>query len=116
MAKRLLRRREAFARTGKSTSAGYRDIADGLFPPGVRIGPQSVAWPEDEVDEVITARIAGKLVGGSLHCRERWLGQGGNAGMIEISQIFGYWKLLPHGLKIISGVLTHYEVLSLKVN
>ena len=48
------------AGTGRSRASLYQDIADGLFPPPVKIGHQASAWPDDEVDTVNRARIAGK--------------------------------------------------------
>ncbi|MEZ5492008.1 MAG: AlpA family phage regulatory protein [Gammaproteobacteria bacterium] len=44
----------------KSRSALYRDIALGLFMKPVSLGARAVGWPSDEVDSVISARIAGK--------------------------------------------------------
>ena len=38
----------------------YEDLNAGLFPPGVALGPRSVAWPSHEIDAIISARVAGK--------------------------------------------------------
>ena len=60
MTKRIVRRSEVRQRGGRSNSSLHMDIANGLFPPPVAIGARAVGWPEDEVDAVIVARIAGK--------------------------------------------------------
>jgi prophage regulatory protein len=58
--KRLMLRLPAVTQaTGKSTSAQYEDIADGLFTKGVPLGGRSVGWPSDEVDALNAARVAG---------------------------------------------------------
>lgn len=59
MARHLLRRAEVVARTGRSASALDLDMRAGRFPRPVSLGPRSVGWPSDEVDAVISARIAG---------------------------------------------------------
>jgi prophage regulatory protein len=38
----------------------YSEIRLGQFPSPIRIGKRSVAWPEDEVQAICAARIAGK--------------------------------------------------------
>lgn len=49
------------AKTGHASHASiYPAIHAGLFPKPVPIGLRAVGWPEDEVDAVIAARIAGK--------------------------------------------------------
>lgn len=37
----------------------YKLIADGLFPPPIKIGRKSV-WPSNETQAIVRARIAGK--------------------------------------------------------
>ncbi len=44
---------------GRSRSAHYLDIQDGLFTRPVSIGARAVGWPEHEVDTINAARIAG---------------------------------------------------------
>ena len=56
----LLRCPSVVAHTGRSRSALYQDIADGLFMPPIKCGRQSSGWPDNEVDAVVRARIAGK--------------------------------------------------------
>ena len=60
MAYKLVRLNPVLALRGRSRSAHYVDIKDGLFTPPVQIGPRAVAWPQNEVDEINAARIAGK--------------------------------------------------------
>ena len=60
MSKTLSRVPRVMARLGLSRSTTYSQIADGLLPPPVRIGPRCVAIPDDEIDSVVSARIAGQ--------------------------------------------------------
>ncbi|TCO83087.1 AlpA family transcriptional regulator [Plasticicumulans lactativorans] len=59
-AERLIRLREVLARTGRSRSAWYADMAAGRAPAAVRIGERSVAWREREIDAWIAARPAAR--------------------------------------------------------
>ena len=43
-----------------SRSTHYRDIENGLWTRPVVIGTRAVAWPGDECEALIAARIAGK--------------------------------------------------------
>jgi prophage regulatory protein len=45
---------------GRSRSAHYLDIQQGLFTRPVPIGARAVGWPEHEVSALNAARIAGK--------------------------------------------------------
>jgi prophage regulatory protein len=45
---------------GKSRTTIYRDIQRGIFPRGVLIGGDRVAWPANEIETINKARIAGK--------------------------------------------------------
>lgn len=56
----ILRLPEVKTQRGRSRSAHYRDIQDGLCTKPVRIGPRSVGWPENEIQAINEARIAGK--------------------------------------------------------
>lgn len=38
----------------------YLHVSQGLLPKPVSLGPRAVGWPADEIDKIITARIAGK--------------------------------------------------------
>ena len=59
----MLRRPDVEKRSGKSRSTIYADGQDGLWPPPVRIGGRAVAWPANEVDAVLAARIEGRSDG-----------------------------------------------------
>lgn len=56
----MLRRPKVSQTIAMSRSATYNLIAEGLFPPGVKLSTRAVAWPEHEVNQVLSARIAGK--------------------------------------------------------
>ena len=56
----MLRLPSVSERTGEPRSTIYDRIADGCFPPPIKLGPQSSAWPAHEVDAILAARIAGK--------------------------------------------------------
>lgn len=47
---RFLRMAEVKAKTGKSKSAIYREIAEGTFPSPVRTGKRSIAWRLSTID------------------------------------------------------------------
>ena len=44
---------------GISRSALYRGIQSGLFPPPVKVGDRSSAWPDSEIELIARALIAG---------------------------------------------------------
>ena len=54
---RLLRRPEVERRTGKTRAGIYEDMAAGVFPRPVKIGPRAVAWIEKEIDDWQRQRI-----------------------------------------------------------
>ncbi|MGZ5050461.1 MAG: helix-turn-helix transcriptional regulator [Methylobacter sp.] len=56
----LLRRPVVEQATGDGRSTLYRKIKSGLFTKPVPIGGARVAWPQNEVQAIIDARIAGK--------------------------------------------------------
>jgi prophage regulatory protein len=60
MCLKFLRLPAVIRSTGRSRSSVYADIADGLFPRQVALGPRSAGWPEHEVDAVQRARLAGQ--------------------------------------------------------
>jgi len=59
MANAIYRLPETLRLRGKSKTRHYADVAEGLFPPPIPLGPRAVGWPEDEVAAVTTARAAG---------------------------------------------------------
>ena len=50
----MLRLPEVLARSGYSRTALYRRMAAGLFPKQVFISDHAVAWPDIEVDKVLS--------------------------------------------------------------
>jgi prophage regulatory protein len=56
----MLRRSVVEQSYGKKRSTIYREIKLGLFPKPVQIGGERVAWPANEIQALIDARIAGK--------------------------------------------------------
>lgn len=60
MAHAILRLPAVLRERGRSRSAHYLDIQQGLFTRPVAIGARAVGWPADEVATLNAARIAGK--------------------------------------------------------
>ena len=60
MSHTILRLPAVLKRRGRSRSSHYSDINNGLYVKAVRIGPRAVGTPENEVDALNAARIAGK--------------------------------------------------------
>jgi prophage regulatory protein len=56
----ILRLPEVLKQRGRSRSAHYLDIQQGLFTPPVHIGLRAVGWPACELELLNAARIAGK--------------------------------------------------------
>lgn len=56
----ILRLPTVLRERGRSRSAHYQDIQQGLFTPPVQIGARAVGWPAHEVAMLNAARIAGK--------------------------------------------------------
>ncbi len=56
----ILRLPAVFRERGRSRSAHYADIQQGLFTRPVQIGLRAVGWPTTEVAMLNAARIAGK--------------------------------------------------------
>jgi prophage regulatory protein len=56
----ILRLPAVIRERGRSRSAHYLDIQQGLFTRPVAIGLRAVGWPADEVAALNAARIAGK--------------------------------------------------------
>jgi prophage regulatory protein len=54
--RRLIKWPAVFAKTRKSRTQAWRDIRTDRFPAPVQIGPNSVAWFEDEIDTWLSAR------------------------------------------------------------
>lgn len=60
MSQTIQRLRTVLHERGRSRSAHYLDIQQGLFTPPVHIGLRAVGWPASEVAAINAARIAGK--------------------------------------------------------
>ena len=58
----ILRRATVKAATGMPNSTMHDQILKGLFPKPISLGPRSVGWPSNEIEELIKARVAEKSV------------------------------------------------------
>ncbi len=56
----ILRLPEVKQRSGLSRSSIYLYISKGLWPKPISLGVRAVGWPSNEIDTVLSARIAGK--------------------------------------------------------
>ena len=43
-------------KTGKSRTQRWRDIRKGVFPAPIELGPNSIGWFEDEIDQWLATR------------------------------------------------------------
>ena len=59
----ILRLPEVKARTGLSRSTVYLRISQGTFPAPISLGGRSVGWPATEIEQLNTARVAGRTDG-----------------------------------------------------
>jgi prophage regulatory protein len=59
MVQKLLPTPEILDRHLFGPSTLYQQIRDGVFTPPVRVGAKKSAWPEEESDAILRARIAG---------------------------------------------------------
>lgn len=57
---KILRLKAVLERTGKTRSPLYADIQSGLFVKPVKLGLRAAGWPESEVSQINSARIAGQ--------------------------------------------------------
>jgi prophage regulatory protein len=56
--RQVLRAADVARVTGLHRVTIYRRMARGLFPKPIRLGPNSVGWLRDEIDDWFVARIA----------------------------------------------------------
>ena len=56
MSNRLLKLKEVVAITGRSAATIYRDMGAGTFPKPVELGPNSVRWVDDAVENWVNTR------------------------------------------------------------
>jgi predicted DNA-binding transcriptional regulator AlpA len=54
--RKIIREPRVHKKTGKSRTQRWRDIRKGVFPAPVEIGPNSIGWFEDEIDEWLATR------------------------------------------------------------
>jgi len=47
-------------KTGLQRSTIYRHIELGLLPEPIHVGPRAVAWPSNETETILAARVAGR--------------------------------------------------------
>jgi predicted DNA-binding transcriptional regulator AlpA len=59
----LLRAKEVAKKRGRSTIQLYVDIAEGKFPPGIKLSPKVVVWKESVVDAEIEKELAQAALG-----------------------------------------------------
>lgn len=57
---KLIKKPKALDALAESNSTFYSNISKGLVTPPIRLGTQSVAWPQHEIEAIVSARIAGK--------------------------------------------------------
>ena len=57
---RVIRMPETVDRVGRSRAHIYRLVGAGAFPKPIKLGPNSIAFLEHEIDQWIADRIAGK--------------------------------------------------------
>lgn len=57
---KLIRLPQVLELTATARSTHHKRIQDGLMVPPVRLGANSVAYPEHEITAINTARVAGK--------------------------------------------------------
>ena len=60
---KIIRLKTVLARTGLSRSTMYRKIADGTFPPQVRISVHGTGWHESELNRWIANPVAYRPAG-----------------------------------------------------
>lgn len=56
MGSRVLRAREVVAEIGVSKATLYRWIGSGQFPPPIKLGPGSVGWRREDIEEWLAGR------------------------------------------------------------
>lgn len=52
----MLRQPEVLRRTGLSRTSIWRRVREGDFPAPHQLGPNSIGWPESEIDEWLDNR------------------------------------------------------------
>jgi prophage regulatory protein len=62
----LLRLPAVMARVGLSRSSIYAKMKAGEFPPSVRLGPRSIAFPQSSIDKYIAGLVASSRSAGPV--------------------------------------------------
>lgn len=57
---RVIKLKDVINTTGLSRSSIYAYMAKGGFPKPIQLGPRSVAWIEEEVQEWLKAKVASR--------------------------------------------------------
>jgi len=60
MLKDIQRLPDVLTRFGVSRSHIYQQVKDGLFIKPIRLGKRAVGWPSNEINTLLSARIAGQ--------------------------------------------------------
>lgn len=63
MSQYLLRLPQVIERTGYARASIFAAVKRGDFPKPIKLGPRAIAWPSDEVDAWVAARIAASRLG-----------------------------------------------------
>ena len=58
MSTKILRTKEVPGRIGVSRTSLWRLVRTGKFPPGIKLGPNSVGWKEEDVEDWLSNREA----------------------------------------------------------
>jgi prophage regulatory protein len=75
---KLLRKPAMLAKTGLSYPTICRQIQTETFPKPVQLGPNSVAWIEEEIDEWIASRPRGLIPFETLSASRRYANRKSN--------------------------------------
>ena len=68
---RIVRLKTVLARTGLSRSTIYRKIAEGTFPPRIKISVNGAGWRESDIDRWVANPVAWRP-GGEFNFDDRW--------------------------------------------
>lgn len=66
---RIVRLKSVLARTGLSRSTIYRKIAEGTFPPQIKISTNGAGWRESDIDRWVADPVRWRLEGATNEAR-----------------------------------------------